>query len=257
MALSDLLFKALYVGSQKFGTPNFSVDWKVFKIDPAERTRLSAEASDGLPKLFFAHHGRVVHKWIHYLDIYERHFAQYKNTPVKMLEIGVFMGGSLELWRDYFGPEATLFGIDIDPECASRVSPPNQVRIGSQADAKFLRSVVDELGAPDIILDDAAHIGRLQRASFDVLFPLLKEGGLYVIEDLHTAYWRGVYEGGYRRKGSGIEFIKEMIDDMHAWYHNKSTMTPAKEQIGAIHVYDSVVVIEKRKIKPPGYIKLE
>jgi hypothetical protein len=233
------------------------VDWKKFKIDPSERERLAAGAADGLPKLFFAHHGRVVHKWIHYLDIYERHFAPYRNTPLKMLEIGVFMGGSLDLWREYFGPEARLFGIDLDPECAQRVSPPNQVRIGSQADARFLRSVVDELGAPDIILDDAAHVGRLQRTSFDVLFPLLREGGLYVIEDLHTSYWRGVYEGGYRRRGTGIEFIKEMIDDMHAWYHRSETRTPAKEQIGAIHVYDSVVVIEKRKIKPPGYIKLQ
>jgi hypothetical protein len=131
------------------------------------------------------------------------------------------------------------------------------VRIGSQADAKFLRSVVDELGAPDIILDDAAHIGRLQRASFDALFPLLQEGGLYVIEDLCTSYWRGIYEGGYRRKGTGIEFMKEMIDDMHAWYHNKATRTPAKDHIGAIHVYDSMVVIEKRKIGPPHTIKLK
>jgi hypothetical protein len=257
MALSDLLFKALYIGAEKFGTPRFSFDWRIYKLNPAERTRLAAEASDGLPRLFFAHHGRLVNKWVHYLDVYERHFAPYRNTPLKMLEIGVFKGGSLDLWRDYFGADAKIFGIDLDPECANRVTPPNQVRIGSQDNAKFLRSVVDELGAPDIILDDAAHVGRLQRASFDVLFPLLREGGLYVIEDLCTSYWRGVYEGGYRRKGSGIEFIKEMIDDMHAWYHNKATRTPAKEQIGAIHVYDSIVVIEKRKIKPPAYIKLE
>jgi hypothetical protein len=257
MALSDLFFKALYSASQKLGTPKLQFNSRAYKLDPAERTRLSAEASDGIGKLFFAHHGRVIHKWVHYLDIYERHFAPYRNTPVRMLEIGVFMGGSLELWREYFGTDARIFGVDLDPECANRVTPPNQVRIGSQADAKFLRSVVDELGPPDIILDDAAHIGRLQRASFDALFPLLREGGLYVIEDLSTSYWRGVYEGGYRRKGTGIEFIKDMIDDMHAWYHNKPTGTPAKEQIGAIHVYDSIVVIEKRRVKPPAHIKVK
>jgi hypothetical protein len=257
MALSDLAYKALYKASKKFGTPSFSVDWKVFNLDPAERTRLSGEASGGIGKLFFAHHGRLIHKWVHYLDIYERHFAPYRNTPVKMIELGVFMGGSLELWREYFGADARIFGIDLDSECAHRVTPPNEVRIGSQADAKFLRSVVDELGAPDIILDDASHVGRLQRASFDALFPLLREGGLYVIEDLCTSYWRGIYEGGYRRKGTGIEFIKEMIDDMHAWYHGKATRTPAQHHIGAIHVYDSLVVIEKRDIKPPRSIKLE
>jgi hypothetical protein len=80
---------------------------------------------------------------------------------------------------------------------------------------------------------------------------------LYVIEDLCTSYWRGVYEGGYRRGGTGIELIKDMIDDMHAWYHKKRTRTAPKDQIGAIHVYDGIVVIEKRKIKPPTYIKLQ
>jgi hypothetical protein len=82
----------------------------------------------------------------------------------------------------------------------------------------------------------------------------------FPVETLESEVERGVlasYEGGYRRNGSGIEFIREMIEDMYAWYHKKATRAPAKEQIGAIHVYGSVVVIEKRKIKPPGYLKLE
>jgi len=54
-----------------------------------------------------------------------------------MLEIGVSFGGSLEMWREYFGPEATIFGIDIDPECANRFARPNQVRIGSQDDPRL------------------------------------------------------------------------------------------------------------------------
>jgi hypothetical protein len=168
LALSDLLFKALYIGSEKFGTPRFSFDWRTYRLNPAERERLSAETSDGSPKLCFAHRGRLVNKWIRYLDVYERHFAPNRNTRLKMLEIGVFKGGSLDLWRDYFGADAKIFGVDLDPDCANRVTPPNQVRIGSQSDAKFLRSVVDELGAPNNILDDAAHVGRLQRTSFDV-----------------------------------------------------------------------------------------
>jgi len=79
----------------------------------------------------------------------------------------------------------------------------------------------------------------------------LKEGGIYVIEDLSTSYAPGHFEGGYRRKGTGIEFIKEMIDDMHAWYHRERTITPAKDEISAIHVYNAVVVIEKRKTGRP------
>ena len=257
MTLRDLASRSLNKGLRVAGLPTLTVDLRTFETNPGERARLSAEASGELAKLFFAHHGRRINKWIHYLDIYDSHFARFRNTPVKMLEIGVYKGGSLELWREYFGAEATIFGIDIDPECANCVTSPNQVRIGSQDDPRFLRSVINEIGAPNIILDDGAHNGRCQRISFNELFPCLQEGGLYVIEDLHTSYMPGADEGGYRRGGTGIEFIKELIDDVHVWYHNKPTHAPAKNSIGAIHVYDSMVVIEKRKVRRPSYIMVE
>lgn len=254
--LQDLAFKAMDKGLRALGMPSPAIDLRLFEIDPAERERLSAETTSELGKVFFAHNGRIVNKWIRYLDVYDRYFAPYRNSPVKMLEIGVYKGGSLELWREYFGAKATIFGIDIDPECANCVTPPTRVRIGSQGDPAFLRSVVDELGQPNIVVDDGSHIGRLQQASFNALFPLLQDGGLYIIEDLHTSYLRGTSEGGYRRRGTCIEFVKDMIDDMHAWYHHRQTATPAKEHIRAIHIYDSMVVIEKQRIGPPAYIKI-
>lgn len=225
------------------------------RIDPREKEAVSDQTTGGVADVFFGHRGRVIHKWVHYLEIYERHFAPFRNTPVKMLEIGVFKGGSLEMWREYFGETATIFGVDVNPDCAGYVTAPNQVRIGSQDDAVFLKDVVFEMGTPDIVLDDGSHVGHHQRKSFDVLFPLLKPGGLYVIEDLHTAYWPG-FGGGYRRQGSAIAHIKRMIDDMHAWYHNSPVTTPAKTEIGAIHMYDSIVVIEKRHRQQPGHIQV-
>lgn len=259
MALRDLVFRATEKFRRIFGMPTRSIDITPFNVDSAERIHLSATALTDFAKLFYAHKGRLTHKWIHYLDIYERHFAPYRNTPVRMLEIGVSEGGSLELWRKYFGPDATVFGIDINPQCATRVTPPNQVRIGSQTDPQFLRSVVGEMGLPDIILDDGSHVATHQSVSFNTLFPLLQDGGLYVIEDLHTSYFpglgkRGGFEGGYRRKGSAIEYAKEMIDDMHAWYHNKKATTPTKGLVGAIHFYDSMVVIEKRRVDRPSHM---
>jgi Methyltransferase domain len=227
-----------------------------YQLDPGSADALASAAAGDLARIFFGHRGRVAHKWVHYLDIYERHFAPFRNTPVRMLEIGVFKGGSLQIWREYFGSNAIIFGIDIDPRCVDYVDQPNQVRIGSQADQSFLKSVISEMGNPDIILDDGSHIGRHQRASFNALFPTLKYGGLYVIEDLHTAYWPELHEGGYRRPETAVEFIKEMIDDMHAWYHRHSTTTPGKDDIGAIHIYDSIVVIEKSQRRPPGHIQI-
>lgn len=253
MALQDLAFRAAAKWRRTLGLPPLLDSWSSFALDPAEFARLSAAASSGVAKTFFAHRGRLVNKWIHYLDIYDRHFAVYRNTPVRMLEIGVFKGGSLDMWRDYFGADATIFGIDVNPECAAYVTPPNQIRIGSQDDPPFLRSVADEIGPLDIVLDDGSHVGRHQRVSFDTLFPAVKEGGLYVIEDLHTSYWPVSHEGGYRRKGTAIEHVKTMIDDMHGWYHRKAIRTPAKDQIVAIHVYDSMVILEKGKINRPAH----
>lgn len=253
MALRDWLFDQTQRIRRRARLPILT-GIEPFRIAPEERGRLEAEASTDLERLFFRHRGRTIHKWVHYLSLYDRHFARYRQTPLKMLELGVSQGGSLELWREFFGPQATIFGIDVDPACADRVTPPNQVRIGSQADPAFLRTVLDEMGAPDIILDDGSHIAEHQRASFEILFPALRPGGLYVIEDLHTAYWPGCHSGGYRRAGTAIELVKQIIDDMHGWYHDKPLLTPAKDEILGVHAYDSIVFLEKGVKSRPGNI---
>jgi hypothetical protein len=126
---------------------------------------------------------------------------------VRFLEIGVSKGGSLDMWRSYFGPEAVIYGIDIDEACAQFDGRSAQVRIGSQDDPAFLASVVAEMGGVDVVLDDGSHDSRHIRASLDVLFPLLSEGGVYMMEDLHAAYWVS-HSGGYRRPSSIMETVK-------------------------------------------------
>ena len=231
-------------------SPYFSID--EHRVTSAEEAQvIAASASSPLAEIAYGHEGRTVDKWTHYLDIYDRHFAQYRGKPVKMLEIGVFKGGSLDIWRKYFGPAATIFGVDINPECANFVDAPNQVRIGSQADAQFLTDVVKEMGGVDIILDDGSHIAPHQRASFRALFPLLNSDGIYAIEDVHTAYWPGGYEGGYGRSGSAIELAKTVVDDMHGWYHNQGVKVAPQEELLGVHFYDSIIFIDKgRKPKP-------
>ena len=149
----------------------FSVDSRLHYVANKEEIQDFAAAARGnaLAEIFYRNEGRPVQKWAHYLDLYDQHFAPFRSTPCKMLEIGVLQGGSLDLWREYFGPQAVLFGIDIDPECALKVTPPSEVLIGSQDDPDFLRSVVDKMGAPNIILDDGSHVARHQRTSFRTL----------------------------------------------------------------------------------------
>lgn len=226
-----------------------------YRLNSSRRDELAPQYETPLGKIFFGPKDRLVDKWLHYLGVYERYFESYRNKPLKFLEIGVFKGGSLEMWREYFGPEASIWGVDIDPACAAYETAGTHVRIGSQADPDFLKTVVKEMGTPDIILDDGSHVNEHQVVSFRTLFPLLKDGGLYVIEDLHTSFWTD-WGGGYRRPGTAIEHVKTMIDDLHGWYHGRATETPAKTEIAAIHVFDSIVVIEKKRRGAPAYIRI-
>jgi len=205
-----------------------------------------------LERAFFAHRGPVVHKWHHYLPLYDRYFAPFRGRPVRMLEIGVSKGGSMDLWRDYFGPGASITGIDIEPACAAFDGRNgNRVRIGSQADPAFLRDVIVEMGGADIVLDDGSHVASDQRAAFDALFPLVEDGGLYVVEDLHTAYWRP-FGGGYRSTDSFVAQIKTLVDDMHHWYHAAGErVVAAAGHVAGLHIHDSIAFIEKRKVARP------
>jgi cephalosporin hydroxylase len=206
-------------------------------------------------ELFFGNTGPLAYKWLHYLPIYNDLLESYVGTRVKMLEIGVYQGGSLALWRRYFGERATIFGVDIDPDCAAFDGQYGQVRLGSQDDPAFLRRVVKEMGGVDVVLDDGSHIARHQRASFEAVFPLLSDGGLYIIEDLHTAYWWD-YGGGLRRRGSAIEFLKARIDDMHAHYFKPGSDRRPRSDIESIQFFDSIAVVKKKKQLPRFNVKV-
>lgn len=198
----------------------------------------------------------IVHKWHHYIPLYERYFSSYRGQRTRFLEIGVSKGGSLQLWRKYFGSDAVIFGIDIDPECEKYNGLAGQVRIGSQVDERFLESVIKEMGGIDIVLDDGSHRMDHIPATLKALFPYLSDGGIYVIEDLHTAYWKS-YGGGYGRKTNFFHFIMEIVDDIHHWYHSMALKQPiiSKDCVG-VHIHDSIVVLEKNKIYEPVHSQI-
>ena len=207
--------------------------------------------SSDLAKVFEGKVGNQVHKWHHYFDIYERHLGHFRGKEFRLLEIGVFRGGSLEMWREYFGESAIIYGIDIDPECARFDGVAGSVRIGSQTDTEFLSKVVEEMGGVDVVIDDGSHDSLHIKKSFDTLFDKMSNNGIYIAEDLHCCYWPA-YSGGYYWPWSFINRAKRMIDDMHHWYHGRGERTPAlRKKLRAIHFYDSVIVLEKGVISPP------
>lgn len=170
-----------------------------------------------------------------------------------MLEIGVQNGGSLELWAGALPPGSEVVGIDIDPGCAKIALPANvRVLIGNAADAAFLQSA---LGAQtfDLIIDDGSHRSDDIVRSFQSLFPRLNPGGRYFIEDLHASYWRE-FGGGFREPGTAIEFLKSLIDALHADHlrpdvavdaAERAALTALNREVARITFIDSLGVIEK------------
>lgn len=197
---------------------------------------------------------RLLTKWLHYFEVYERELSRFRKRPITFLEIGVFKGGSIPMWKEFFCEGSTLVFVDIDPECAQYAEPGTHVEIGNQADPDFLKSLSEKYGPFDVILDDGSHICKHQIASFENLWPSVKNNALYIVEDCHSSYWPG-FGGGYRNEASFIEFAKRKVDSMHSWYTDQDQLFPfdpiAKELLG-IRFYDSIVVFEKRvSAEPP------
>lgn len=210
-----------------------------------------------LERYFRSNTGRVIHKWHHYFDVYERHFSRYRGSEVTIVEIGVYKGGSLQMWKHYFGPRAHIYGIDIDPNCEAFAEERVEILIGSQEDRNFLRSVKSRIPKIDILIDDGGHTMQQQIVTFEELFAHVAADGVYLCEDLHTSYWRS-YGGGYRRRGTFIEYAKNFIDSLHAWHVRRSArklwpfsrsgrlrVSDFTRSADSLHFYDGILVIEK------------
>lgn len=213
--------------------------------DVKDNIRTQYDFEGDLVDIFTGNDRESVYKWHHYIPIYDRHFSRYRGTTVRLLEIGVYRGGSLRIWREYFGPQALIYGIDIDPASRQFDGLAAQVRIGSQDDGRFLEAVIKEMGGVDIVIDDGSHVMQHIMKSLTTLYPLLSDKGIYLIEDLHTAY-SSDHGGGYHGRDNIFNVVRKLTDDMHRWYHSNTVRAPGiGDALFGIHVYDSVVVLEK------------
>jgi hypothetical protein len=203
--------------------------------------------SDGfLHKYFLNNSGKLLHKWMHYFDIYERHLGRFRNTAPVMIEIGVSGGGSLAMWKDYLGLEAKIVGIDIDPACKAHESENIEVFIGSQDDQALIGQVLEKYPRPDVVLDDGSHMMPHMIRSFELLYDHVAPRGVYIVEDTHTCYWPE-YEGGLKQLGSFMEFAKDRLDDINAAHsRNALPVSSFTRTTDAICCYDSMVVFERR-----------
>ncbi len=205
-----------------------------------------------LEKYFTTNEGKLISKWQHYFDIYDRHFSRFRGTDVHIVEFGVYQGGSLQMWKDYFGPKAKIYGVDINPNCKEFEGDQIEIFIGDQEDRSFLRSLSQKIPKIDILIDDGGHKMKQQINTYEELFPSIDINGVYLCEDLHTSYWPK-FGGGYQKNGTFIEYSKHFIDSINAWHSKakKPKVTEFTKSVYSLHYYDSVLVIEKKPISKP------
>lgn len=203
-----------------------------------------------LTQYFWTNNGRPINKWLHYLPLYERYFAPFRNRHIVFLEIGTGQGGSSQMWKHYFGAAARIVTVDIRPECKAFEDDQVAVRIGDQSDPVFLQSLIEEFGAPDVVLDDGSHHATHVNATFDHLYTRMPREALYMVEDLHTSYWEE-YAGGLRKPGTFIERMKILVDELHAGNPaDQARPEPLQSSevsrlTRGVHFHDSIVVVEK------------
>lgn len=189
-----------------------------------------------------------------YAAHYARHFGHLRKKRIVLLEIGIGGwenprngGGSLRMWRRFF-PNAQIVGLDYydkSPHAEKRI----RIYRGDQSDEKLLRQIVAEVGRPDIIIDDGSHLNQHVTKSFEVLFPLLADNGIYAVEDTQTAYWpeEGGSSDNLMTAPTSMCMLKNLVDSLNYEEFIKPGYVPSYHDLNiiALHFYHNLVFIQK------------
>ncbi len=188
-----------------------------------------------------------------YTPVYHQLFSKFCDRPVRLLEIGVggfgirTLGGeSLAMWADYF-PDGQITGID-NVEKRLNLNPRIKVFHGSQEDLVFLNRVCSERGPFDIVVDDGSHFPKHMLISFNAIFPFMADGGIYVIEDMQTAFWPD-FGGSVLHGGDVLKFARTVIECLnHAeieTVEQRRSFPAYAKKIRSFRAFHNLLVIEK------------
>lgn len=193
--------------------------------------------------------GRGIWKWNHYFDVYHRHFSKFVGRDVNVLEIGVYSGGSLEMWKEYFGPRCRIYGVDIEESCKCYEDDATEIAIGDQADRDFWRTFKERIPAVDILVDDGGHQTEQQIVTLEEMLPHLRPGGVYLCEDVH----------GEHNGFSG--YMQGLVSNLNVFKAGRGKRivqaTGFQSSIQSVHFYPYVTVIEKADLPVEQFLSLK
>jgi hypothetical protein len=215
-------------------------------IAPPKPTLHAAETAEPNPlETYFESHaeGLGLWKWRHYFEIYHRHLARFRGRPVRMVEVGVFGGGSLGMWHEYFGPGAHIYGIDIDETCRELAGPGTEIFIGDQSDPEFWRAFL--AGGPeiDVVLDDGGHTPEQQMVTLECLLPAINPGGVFICEDVN---------GGWQPFHAFVDGLTHPLSSV-GYSTDELPRSAFQQQVASVHRYPLVTVIEKPPAGAPPF----
>lgn len=197
-----------------------------------------------------------------YAQHYQTHFKSLRKKLLKIFEIGAggdsdtkSGGASLRMWKKYF-PNSLIYSLDIHDKTALE-EPRIKIFRGCQSDESVLKNIHDLAGSFDIVIDDGSHINAHVIKTFQLLFPLLKEGGIYVAEDLQTSYWPS-YGGdsvNLNHPGTSMGFFKSLVDGLNyvEFEGGSPRFDYCAKNIKAMHFYHNMVFIYKGKNSETSY----
>ena len=209
---------------------------------PPDRATSTAQKANPLRSYFDAHTtGPGLWKWLHYFDIYERHFQRFAGREVHVVEVGIYSGGSLGMWREYFGSGCHIYGVDIEPACIAYKSNGIDVFIGDQADRTFWKRFRETVPKVDILIDDGGHDPEQQRVTLEEMLPHIQPGGVYLCEDIGKAF--NMYASGL---ACNLNAMKRAVDVFDAPISPSGFQTAIK----SVSQYPFITVIEKHEHNP-------
>jgi hypothetical protein len=194
---------------------------------------------------YFQNHkeGNGIWKWEHYFEIYHRHLARFVGQKVNVVEIGIYSGGSLEMWRSYFGEESHIYGVDIEQGCKAYENDRVCIFIGDQADRTFWSNFRKSVNAVDILIDDGGHELEQQRITLEEMLPILRPGRVYLCEDVHGCF------NGFAAFATGLVHGLNSTEIMSGSIL-ESRVSQFQSAVHSIHFYPYLVVIEKHRFAP-------
>jgi hypothetical protein len=174
-----------------------------------------------------------------YFQVYEKLLSPYRGKAITFVEVGVYNGGSLFMWRDFFGPQARIIGVEFNPDAKRWEADGFEIHIGDQSDVHFWEDFYNKTGPVDVLLDDGGHSNEQQIVTVAQSAVHVNDGGLIVVEDTHTSY---MSQFGNPSKYSFMNFAFDVVHSINNRFPAvKSSGNTLSAEVSSVGFYESIV----------------